>query len=198
MHNPNYLGITALQLGLSQLKNAAGTPYFQQTLDGKAGPATKAAIYDLARDLGMIQDVYVQNSGKADPTENMVQVFSLKEEGEQQLSGHFRVREFACRDGTDTVFIHPILPVWAEEIRKINGPFSPSSAYRTPGHNAAVGGAALSKHCWGIAMDIPAVNATPQQLYEAAEKIMGDSGGLGIYSWGIHMDCRQEKARWKE
>jgi uncharacterized protein YcbK (DUF882 family) len=96
------------------------------------------------------------------------------------------------------VLIHPQLPVWAEEIRKINGPFSPNSAYRTVSHNKAIGGATYSKHCWGTAMDIPSVNATPLELYQAAEKIMGDTGGLGLYSWGIHMDCRKTKSRWKE
>ena len=32
-----------------------------------------------------------------------VQVFSLAGEGEARLSPHFRVREFACRDGADPV-----------------------------------------------------------------------------------------------
>ena len=30
-----------------------------------------------------------------------VQVFSLAGDGEARLSPHFRVREFACRDGAD-------------------------------------------------------------------------------------------------
>ena len=198
MNNKNFLGIAALQLGLSQLCDGDGAPYYADALDGKAGPGTRAAIYDLAKDLGLMD---LQDSPKIDlcsVQENQVMVFSLKSDGEKYVSEHFRVREFACQDGSDVVLIHPQLPVWAEEIRKVNGPFSPNSAYRTVSHNKKIDGATYSKHCWGTAMDIPAAKATPLELYQAAEKIMGDSGGLGIYDWGIHMDCRQTKSRWKE
>ena len=194
MKSGNYHGIVALQLGLSLLKNAKGNPYYDSLVDGEVGPGTKAAIYDLADDLGMIPEE--RNLTTAD--EKRVLVFSLAEDGQKQISEHFKVREFACQDGSDTVFIHPVLPEWAEAIRKINGPFSPTSAYRTVTHNKAIGGAEFSRHCHGTAMDIPAVNADPQTLFEAAEEILGESGGLGLYTWGIHMDCRTEKARWKE
>ena len=198
MDKNNYLGIVALQLGLSQLRNAAGEAYYDDSVDGKAGPMTKAAIYDLAKDLGLIPEETVPAPAPAELPSNAVLVFSLSSDGEKHVSEHFRVREFACKDGTDTVFIHPQLPIWAEAAREINGPFSPNSAYRTPGHNADVGGAALSKHCWGTAMDIPAQDATPEQLYAHFEQILGQSGGLGLYPWGIHVDTREVKTRWRE
>ena len=53
-----------------------------------------------------------------------------------------------------------------------------------------------SKHCQGIAMDVPTVNATPEELYDLALTLVGDSGGLGIYPWGIHIDGRAIKSRW--
>jgi len=194
MNNNNYLGTMALQLAMIQLTDGNGDAYYSGPIDGKLGTETIAAARRMLESIVPSQEQEKVYELPAD----VVMVFSRAADGEQRISEHFKVREFACHDGSDVVFIHPILPVWAEEIRELNGPFTPNSAYRTPGHNAAVGGAALSKHCWGIAMDIPAVNATPQQLYAAAEKIMGDTGGLGIYDWGIHMDCREEKARWDE
>lgn len=38
-----------------------------------------------------------------------VKVYSLAKDGSKQLSAHFKVREFACSDGSDAVFISPEL-----------------------------------------------------------------------------------------
>lgn len=128
---------------------------------------------------------------------NQVMVFSLAADGEKYVSEHSQVKEYACNDGSDVVFIHAIQPVWFEAARTINGPFCPNSAYRTVSYNASIKDASpKSKHCMGIAMDIPAKNATPQELYDLFEDIMGESGGLGIYDWGIHVDYRPIKSRW--
>lgn len=35
----------------------------------------------------------------------IVKVYSKAKDGGTALSAHFKVREFACHDGTDTVFI---------------------------------------------------------------------------------------------
>ena len=35
-----------------------------------------------------------------------------------------------------------------------------------------------------------------QTVYNFADKILGNTGGLGIYNWGIHIDDRPVKARW--
>lgn len=34
-----------------------------------------------------------------------VKVYSLKAEGSRQITEHFRVYEFACKDGSDVVFV---------------------------------------------------------------------------------------------
>ena len=36
-----------------------------------------------------------------------VKVYSLKAEGSRQITDHFRVYEFACKDGSDVVFAIP-------------------------------------------------------------------------------------------
>jgi len=47
-------------------------------------------------------------------------------------------------------------------------------------------------------VDIPAKDgATPQQLYDFFVDLLGDTGGLGLYSWGVHVDPRKVKSRWK-
>jgi hypothetical protein len=34
-------------------------------------------------------------------------------------------------------------------------------------------------------------------MASVAEEVIGNTGGIGIYSWGIHIDDREAKTRWK-
>ena len=131
------------------------------------------------------------------PEWNRVMVFSLAADGEKYLTPHFQVKEFACKDGTDPVFIHECIPDWCELAREINGPFKPNSAYRTVAHNARkdVGGASRSYHIYGMAVDIPAKDATPEQLYDLFYPHLGDFGELILYDWGIHVAVCPTKKR---
>ena len=73
-----------------------------------------------------------------------------------------------------------------------------NSAYRTPEHNAREGGAAYSQHLYGTAADLATVAGyTPARMAEIAREVMPDWGGVGVYSWGIHVDVRDTKADWK-
>ena len=47
-----------------------------------------------------------------------IKQYSLKKDGAKQLSPAFRVREFRCRDGTDTVLIDEGLVVLLQCIRE--------------------------------------------------------------------------------
>lgn len=183
---------------LSLLSDSTGKFYYEGPIDGVDGPKTKEGAQRFLEDYGF--EVAAVSDSDTIPSidGNAVMVFSLAADGSKQVSEHFRVREFACNDGSDVVLIHPILPVWAEAARTINGAFKPNSAYRTVSYNASIKDASpKSKHCWGIAKDIPAVKAAPQELYDPFEGILGSSGGLGLYSWGVHVDCRPIKSRWK-
>ena len=63
-----------------------------------------------------------------------VKVYSLKAEGSRQITAHFRVREFACADGSDVVFISQALVEILENIRQHFGaPVHIHSGYRTMG-----------------------------------------------------------------
>ena len=84
-----------------------------------------------------------------------VKTYSLAKDGDKHLSEHFRVREFACKDGSDEILISSELVGMLEKLReKLDGPININSGYRTPSHNKAVGGSSSSKHCKGLAADI--------------------------------------------
>ena len=64
-----------------------------------------------------------------------IKQYSLKKDGAKQLSPAFRVREFRCRDGTDTILIDEGLVVLLQCIREHFGkPVTITSGYRTASH----------------------------------------------------------------
>ena len=126
-----------------------------------------------------------------------VHVYSRARDGNTKVSEHFRVREFACSDGTDTVFISPFLVAVLEAIRCHFGvPVTVSSGYRTEARNKAVGGSAYSRHKYGLAADICVSGIAPEQVAAYAETLLEDSGGIGRYATFTHIDVRKEKSRW--
>lgn len=117
----------------------------------------------------------------------------------KQLSAHFRVREFACQDGSDAVLVAPRLVMVLETIRAhFDAPVVIHSGYRTPQYNAKVGGVAHSQHCYGTAADITVRGQTPAAVAAYARQLMPDWGGVGVYSQKgfTHIDVREAKADW--
>ena len=47
----------------------------------------------------------------------MLNVYSLKKDGNIKLSSNFKVKEFACQDGTDPIFIDSELVEILQKIR---------------------------------------------------------------------------------
>ena len=126
-----------------------------------------------------------------------LQVYSKAKEGGKYLSANFRVTEFACKDGSDPVFVSEELVKILQAIREHFGkPVIVSSGYRTPGYNKSVGGATYSQHLYGTAADICISGIKPKDMADYAETLLPNTGGIGIYSWGIHVDVRKVKARW--
>lgn len=69
------------------------------------------------------------------------------------------------------------------------------SGVRCAAHNAEVGGVSNSQHLFGLAADLHSA-ASPAEMKAVAEEVMGHTGGIGLYSWGIHVDTRPGYARW--
>ena len=127
-----------------------------------------------------------------------IKAYSKAKDGNTKLSANFRVREFACTDGSDPIFIDSEL---VNVLQKIRGHFGKAvtitSAYRTPGKNKAVGGETYSQHLYGRAADIKVSGVTPKKVAAYAETLLKNKGGIGIYSTFTHIDVRNTKARWK-
>lgn len=68
------------------------------------------------------------------------------------------------------------------------------SGVRCPQHNADVGGVYNSEHLYGRAADLHSA-ASPERMKAIAEEVMGNTGGIGLYSWGIHVDTGKY-SRW--
>ena len=127
-----------------------------------------------------------------------INAYSKKLDGSKKLSTNFKVREFACKDGSDAVLVAPRLVMVLQSIRSHFGAaVTINSAYRTPQYNAKVGGAAQSQHCYGTAADITVQGRTPAQVAAYAREIMPDWGGVGIYDTFTHVDVRETRADWK-
>lgn len=60
------------------------------------------------------------------------------------------------------------------------------SGVRCPQHNANVGGVANSLHLSGKAADLHSAKPA-EEMAEEAEAVLGDTGEIGIYPWGIHV-----------
>ena len=123
--------------------------------------------------------------------------YSKAKHGNMNLSANFKVREFACNDGSDVVFVAPEL---VEVLQKIRDHFKAavtiSSGYRTPGYNKKVDGAAYSQHQYGTAADIKVKGVSPKTVATFAETLLPNTGGIGIYPTFTHVDVREVKSRW--
>ena len=137
-----------------------------------------------------------------------IKQYSLAKDGSRKLSPSFTVREFRCRDGTDTIMIDEGLVVLLQCIREHFGkPVHITSGYRTAEHNAAVGGSKSSQHLLGRAADFYVEGVPVATVAAYVETLLPGRGGIGRYpkdakhpkrmtGW-VHIDTRTNKSRWK-
>lgn len=120
--------------------------------------------------------------------------------------------ELSCRDGSEypqewRATRLPELVKAFERVRAIYGaPILISSAYRSPEYNRLInggkGGAKLSQHIQGRALDLAPAKGGPQALAKLRSSVLqarqeGFLRGVGIYRNFVHLDTREGKnATW--
>ena len=122
-----------------------------------------------------------------------------------KITTNFSLEEFKCKDGSDIpnkelsniIILAKQLQVLRDTIDK---PIQINSAYRSPKHNAKIGGVKNSQHVKGKASDITVKGMTPKEVALVIEGLIEKGkmlqGGIGIYATFVHYDIRGTKARW--
>ena len=114
----------------------------------------------------------------------------------QRLTPDFYIGEYMCRDGSTMILIDKRLSEGLQGMRDyLRRPILIISAFRTPEHNAAVGGAEHSEHMTGKAADIHITGMTGQQIADTARRF--GFTGIGIASTWAHVDVRDTPAEWR-
>ena len=107
----------------------------------------------------------------------------------------------------DPVILYRLIDILSEIKRQDLDPDALTliSGHRTPLHNNRVGGKKESRHILGDALDLKigdlnrdgfANQKDKKQLLPILERIIGKSGGLGVYRMSVHIDHRGKRARW--
>lgn len=183
--------------------------YYVGNIDGVWGTLSKTATKAFQKDYGLTADGVCGTETEKALTHAVAYGMPAKKQ-EVSTSGdawegikHFRKSEFACKCGKYCngypADIDMKMVKYADAIReRIGKPISINSGLRCKTHNANVGGVSNSQHLYGTAADLgcPFGGVTPAKMAEIAEEVMGGTGGIGIYSWGIHIDTRATKSRW--
>lgn len=122
-----------------------------------------------------------------------------------KLSRNFSKHEFDSKDGSEMPYevFQNVLKL-AQNLQRlrdaINLPININSGYRSPKHNAKIGGVKNSQHLTGKAADIRVAGTSPKIIAKKIEELIKlgimQEGGIGIYETFVHYDIRGEKARW--
>ena len=183
--------------------------YYVGEIDGDWGGLSRTATRCFQRDYGLTADgvfgaatqkkiLSVVASGEA-PKKTAP---AVAPKGWENIR-YFTKTEFKCKCGGRHCNGYPaeidmVMVGYADEIRERLGvPLGVNSGLRCRQHNLACGGVSNSQHLYGTACDLGCPpGTTPAEMAKVAEDVIGNTGGIGIYSWGIHIDSRKTKSRW--
>lgn len=122
-----------------------------------------------------------------------------------QLTPHFHLTEFACKDGTavpkrSVPALRRLATDVLEPLREQFGPCTIMSGYRPSAYNKRIGGATFSQHIYdlhptSVAADLIFARGRPSEWADAGESLLWN-GGLGRYPSFVHVDNRGTRARW--
>lgn len=182
--------------GLWGEQSRQATKDFQQaeglTADGDFGDATLAAAKDAVANDRFKTAASAGTGGRGETDDFWADIkYFTREEFRCQCKGQYCNGFPAEPDETMVRTVDEIrrrlgVPV---EIVTAGG-----SGVRCPTHNANVGGVYNSEHLYGRAADLHS-SVSPARMKEVAEAVMGNTGGIGLYSWGIHVDTGKY-SRW--
>lgn len=124
----------------------------------------------------------------------MIECYIMDTDKNMNVGKHFKVREFACKDGSQIVFIDTHLVAILDILRnRIGKPVIITSGYRTPEWNKKCDGAKYSYHMRGMAADIRVDGMSAKELANKLDEIVPDGCGIIVYNTWVHFDVRTGK-----
>lgn len=120
-----------------------------------------------------------------------VKKYSKSKNGNTKLSNNFIIKEFASKDGNDSILIDLEMIHILQKIREIGGVVNINSAYRTSSHNQKIGGASNSYHLYGRAFDIKCSGLNVDNICNIANTL--GIKGIIKYPSFVHIDSRANK-----
>jgi uncharacterized protein YcbK (DUF882 family) len=126
----------------------------------------------------------------------MIKSYIVDQNANEKVGKHFKVKEFACKDGSQAVFIDEHLASILDILRnKIGKPVIITSGYRTPEWNKRCGGAKYSYHIRGMAADIRVNGMSAKEIANELNAIVPNECGIIVYKSWVHFDVRTSKYR---
>lgn len=183
--------------------------YYVGNIDGDWGTLSRTATKAFQKDFGLDPNG-ICNEQTEKALKHAV-CYGIVKKNDTVMTGtfwdeieFFTREEFRCQCGGRYCNGFPVEPEekmvrTVDEIRRRLGvPVSivdaGGSGVRCPKHNTAVRGAVNSEHMYGRAADLHS-SASPARMKAVAEEVMVNTGGIGLYNWGIHVDTGKY-SRW--
>lgn len=125
----------------------------------------------------------------------MIKKYSLKQNGNLKLSENFKVKEFACKGGSDIIYIDTELVKILQKVRNhFNKQVKIISGYRTENYNKKVDCVKNSYHLKGQATDIQIKGISPVIVGLVASRY--GANGIEVYNSFPHIDTRKNNSYW--
>lgn len=126
----------------------------------------------------------------------MIKSYIMDIDANEKVGQHFKVKEFACKDGSQVVFIDSYLVSILDILRnQVGKPVIINSGYRTPTRNKEVNGAKYSYHMRGMAADVRINGMNAKEIANKLNKIVPNECGIIVYNGWVHIDTRTKKYR---
>lgn len=124
----------------------------------------------------------------------MIKSYIVDTDANEKVGKYFKVKEFACKDGSQVVFIDEYLCTILDTLRnKLGKPVIISSGYRTPEWNKKCNGAKYSYHMRGMAADIRVDGMSAKEIANKLNEIVPEECGIIVYNGWVHFDVRTGK-----